>query len=77
MTLCIFISIFCVFQLYDTFFSANAPNLEQKNEQLLEKEIGEFHSKMVQLLEKGNAQKATIGQLRATIEQQAKKVSVV
>jgi hypothetical protein len=57
------------------FFPVTAKDLEQKDEQLLEREIDEFHSKMVHLLEKANAQKATIGQLRARIEQQAKEVN--
>jgi Tfp pilus assembly protein PilN len=68
LALCILMTIILGILLYGTFFPANAPNPEQKDEQLLEKEIGEFHSKMVQLLEKANAQKATI-------TQQAKEVS--
>jgi uncharacterized coiled-coil DUF342 family protein len=54
-----------------------AKNYEQKDERVLEKEICEFHRKMVQLLEKANAQKATIAQLQATIEQQAKEVKKI
>jgi Tfp pilus assembly protein PilN len=67
-------TIICGILLYGIFFTANAKDSQEKDEQFLEKEMGDFHSKMVQLLEKANAQKATIAQLRVTIEQQAKEV---
>jgi hypothetical protein len=69
------LAILCSTLLHGTFFPATAKDTEQKGAEFLEKEIDEFHSKMVKLLEKANTQKETIAQLRSTIEQQAKEVS--
>jgi hypothetical protein len=50
-------SIICGILLYSTFFPANSLNPEQKEEGFLEKEIGEFRNKMVQMLENPDSEK--------------------